>query len=322
LEVSQISVSDWTDAFDKQITHIEEEAFPHTLGDTRHYLRKLVDLPGAVFIAAKVKGTIVGYAAGAKLENFGEVPGVKQDPHFDLEDTFYLESMAVLSEYQGKGIGKHLFSSIALRTRKNGFQYIAGHMKEGFAERWRGVPLAQFDNYYGTGETFEYFRRELKLGDWTEGCKSLITVQGIFAGFASVILVTLLTIPLAPEAKTFPVIVAAIIATLTSIVLLIYSAERSTDALDHIDPHIYTNMLLYYNTGVTLFLIGIGLTVSLYVINLWLGGAIPQIYLALLIIIWLPIAFSMQHWIRDIIWLSKKANRRAYTLSFECEEED
>jgi GNAT superfamily N-acetyltransferase len=322
LEISQISSSAWTDAFEKELMHIEEKAFPRTIGDSASYLGKLAKLPDAVFLVARMKGTMVGYAAGAKLENFEEVPGVRQDLHFDLEDTFYLESVAVIPEYQGKGIGKQLLRSIILRTKKKGFQYIAGHMKEGFAERWRGVPLAQFNNYYGTGKTFEYFRRELKLGDWVEGCKSLMTVQGIFAGFASIILVTLLTISLAPKAGAFPVTLAAIITTLTSIALLIYSAERSTDALDHADPLIYTDMLLFYNLGVTFFLVGIGLTVSSYMTNLWLGGIISGTYMIFLVVIWLPIAYSMQHWIRDIMWLSNKFNRRSYPLSFECEEEE
>jgi hypothetical protein len=56
--------------------------------------------------------------------------------------------------------------------------------------------------------------------------------------------------------------------------------------------------------------------------NLWIGGTIPDSDMILLVVIWLPIAFGLQHWIRDIVWLSDKANRRSYPLSFECEEED
>lgn len=164
LEISQVLSSGWTDALEKQTICIEEVAFPESIRDTTSYIREFATLPKAVFVVAKVKGTVVGYAAGAQLESFEEVPGVKQDPHFGLKDTFYLESVAVLPEYQGKGIGKQLIRSIMLGARKNGYQYISAHMKEGFAERWKGVPLAQFDNYYDTGETFEYFRRELKPG--------------------------------------------------------------------------------------------------------------------------------------------------------------
>ncbi len=217
LAIVKIEPGTWTTKLEQGIMNIEQ-VFPVSLQDSISYLKWIANLPDSVFLVAKMNDLIVGYTAGAKLEYFGDISGVTRDPHFGVEDTFYLESVAVLKSEQSKGVGKQLLRAILLRARKNNFRYISGHMRKGFAEKWRGVPLAQFADYYRTGEVYEYFRRELKFGSWTAGCRSVINVQAILAGFAALILVTLLTIPIVNAGSwAVSMVMAAILVTVASV---------------------------------------------------------------------------------------------------------
>jgi len=320
-EILEVRPETWTRQFEQEIMKIEQ-VFPVSLRDTAAYLKWISELEDSVFLVAKMNDSIVGYVAGAGLEQFGDIPGTKQDPHFGVGDTVYLESFAVLGDYQGKGIGRQLIKAFLLRTKKKNFRFVSGHMHEGFAQRWRGISLQQFQDYYQTGQVFEYFRRELEFGTWAEGCKNMITVQAILAGFAGVVLASLLTISL-PTTGGLAVLITivAMLTIITAIGSLIYSVEKSTDALDQYDPNIYTDALVPYNLGVVLFLAGIALTFATYLTKLWSEGDLGSLYPVLLTAVVVVLAFSSAHWVEDFAWLLNKKNRRSYPASLEFEEE-
>jgi ribosomal protein S18 acetylase RimI-like enzyme len=130
-DIVVVSKDEW-DQYRSEIIQIEN-VFPSTLRDTESYLRSILDFDKPIFLVARIDGRPVGYLAGAALESFSEIPGVKQDPHCGMKDTIYLESHAVLEEFQSRGIGKFLMRNFVLRARQLDYQYIAAHVKQGFA---------------------------------------------------------------------------------------------------------------------------------------------------------------------------------------------
>src|SRR5207245_6606415 len=98
-------------------------------------LKTISNQGNSIFLIAKMDSKTVGYIAGGELEFFGQIRGVKEDAHFGVGDTAYIESLAVLSDYQGEGVAKYLMRAFLLRAKKKKFHYVSGHMRSGYAEK-------------------------------------------------------------------------------------------------------------------------------------------------------------------------------------------
>lgn len=293
-----------------------EQVFPNNIRDTEQFYETTVALKSAIFLVAKVDQEVVGYVIGAALENFKQIPGIKQDPYFGIGNTIYLESIAVASDYQGQGIGKHLRRHFILMAKKKGFSYIASHVPEGCSERWNGICLQLFPDWFGTGVPYEYFRRELEFGDWCKGCESMITVQTILAGFSAVILTVILT-DLLPS--MIPVSLVVIVA---AIILFTISSERSTDALDLHSPAAYVKALIPYNFAVFFLLLGVAFTIFAYGAQMMTSdrtSSLPFTGAVIVTATVIPI-ISTYRWLVDGMWLMNRQNRLDYVASLKFGE--
>lgn len=313
-EILTVDKSNW-DQLRAALLKIEE-IFPNTLRDTEESLAAIMGYDRSIFLAVKVSDSVVGYIAGASLESFGQIPGVRQDPHFGVKDTIYLHSHGVIEKFQKQGIGKYLMRCFTLRAKALNFVYMSAHVRKGFATKWRGTSLREFPNWFGTGKTFEYYRRDLELGNWHEGCSNMITVQTILAGFSAIVLTLTLTTSLT-SGNVLPIIPVVF-----STVLFFYAAEKATDALDHRDPTPYVDALIPYNFAVVFLLVGLSMTILEYsqVFQLLKEGSWLQM-LGLGLALAIPIVASF-HWMIDAFWLLKKRNRMVYLATMEFGEEE
>lgn len=158
-ELFQIEPVDWN-IFANQILEIERNSFPPSLRDSRRALQSLIQSRTSVALGlrAKISGVLAGYIAGNLLEAFTDIPGIIADPHFGYQDTMYIESLAVSSEWRHRGCGTALTRSFLKRAVEMNFQRTTAHIASESAAKIM-LPfrvLGSIDNWYKTGRTFQY----------------------------------------------------------------------------------------------------------------------------------------------------------------------
>lgn len=139
---------------------LETRSFSSSLRDSPQALRRIVESPTSIALGLTVRasGLLVGYVAGDLLELFPNIPGINSDPHYGRRDTSYIESLAVTPQWRHQGYGTALVRSFLAQTLEAGLKRTTAHIaswslgKIGF----RFHVLASFDNWYGTGQTFDY----------------------------------------------------------------------------------------------------------------------------------------------------------------------
>jgi GNAT superfamily N-acetyltransferase len=320
-EIIDVQAKDWNTELEQSLMKIEE-VFPEEVRDSPEYLKQLCEMSDSIFLIAKIRDFIVGYVAGAPLENFGTIPGVKQDPHFGIKDTIYIESIAVIREFQGKGVGKQLRRAFLLRASSKKFRFVTGHVKKGYAKRWSASTLQRFPNHYNTSETYEYFRRGLDFGSWIDGSRSLMTAAAVLGGFSATFLSSVLLITFTNIIfLTAPAIISGILCITGATGSFIYSVERTSDAIDHQDPNIYTEALIPFNIGVILFFFGLSFELIAYGAIHWLQGQTSLTFFIIFVLAAIILTATTVHWFRDLFWLLKEKNRLSYAASLEFGEE-
>ncbi len=116
-----------------------------------------------VVLRDRVSGRIVGYALGSPLEDHDE-EGVRSDPHFGENNTFYLQAMAALPRIQNHDeLLNHLLEAIRRRTTTAGFAYLSMLIEERLLESgpdWlrSAAVLERIENYLRSGSTFAYLQ--------------------------------------------------------------------------------------------------------------------------------------------------------------------
>ena len=131
------------------------EAIESTLGN-----------PRSVGLALSFSGRVLAYAVGSPLENYDE-EGVRDDPHFGENQTFYLLAMAVHPSVQNSAeIECLLLDLLRARILALGYLYFSSLMEERFHES--GPPwlrsaevLRSVDNYLRSGQRFAYLQTAL-----------------------------------------------------------------------------------------------------------------------------------------------------------------
>jgi len=303
-EIIQLKKDDWDDMMD-DIIKIELE-FQDRLRDSKEDLKLILNFSDSVFLLLKKDDKIIGYAAGSRLEDFKQIPGVKEDAHFGLNDTFYLESWIILKKYQNAGYGRHLLNHLFLKVKARKFSYLTGHFSKNYGVKLGGIQQITFPKWYGRNR-FKYCRIHLSEASWIESCKTMITVESILAGFTAVILAVLLSI------SSSEIIPFALFAIISSIGLFIYSAEKSTDAIDERVPITYINTLVYYNFAVTLLFIGMSIIIYDYIdrnITDW------PFQFKLMILVFIAVGGSFR-WVKDGIWLLDDDKKMEYLRALE-----
>ncbi|HTP51953.1 MAG TPA: aminotransferase class III-fold pyridoxal phosphate-dependent enzyme [Anaeromyxobacteraceae bacterium] len=121
--------------------------------------------PGACGVALRdrVSQRLVAYALGSPLENHDEV-GVRDDPRYGENDTFYLQAMAVSPLLRNRAeVEAMVLDLLRERVREHGFAWISALIEARLAEtgpRWmrEATALETVEDYLQSGIRFAYLR--------------------------------------------------------------------------------------------------------------------------------------------------------------------
>ncbi|HKJ68660.1 MAG TPA: GNAT family N-acetyltransferase [bacterium] len=127
-------------------------------------LEKYFNFPFTYPFVAVLRGEIIGYIIGVPLERFADDLWSSYDDNLGKNNTIYTYAFAFKKRFHKTGYAKVLKKIYYTWMRKRGVEYISGHVVQGIAESFSGEVdiLHQFENWHGTGETFEYYRRPLQ----------------------------------------------------------------------------------------------------------------------------------------------------------------
>lgn len=142
------------------ILKIEEESFCSALADSEEGLFAVVNSATGIFLALTVPSPhrVIGYIAGDLLENFSGIAGITSDSHFEMRDTIYLASVAILPSWQRRGLATSLMRECMRIASERGIGRATAHIESGSVGRigLQITVLGSFENWYGTGRTFDY----------------------------------------------------------------------------------------------------------------------------------------------------------------------
>jgi len=124
-------------------------------------LRTAGDKSRVGILALSDTGTPIGYVIGSPLENYDYT----EDAQKSKNNTIYCESIAVMPEERGKGIGTTLYATFLLEARKKGFERETDHAYKGrigFREKFSPKILQELENWYDDGQNATYSEIDLK----------------------------------------------------------------------------------------------------------------------------------------------------------------
>ncbi len=132
---------------------------------TKTTIHKYFNRPGSLPFIARYRDEIIGYIIGVPLEALSHEPWARMDENFGNGNTLYTYAFVIQSEYKGNGYAKMLkrvFLSWA--KKKEEIEHITGHVVNGISARFTGdiKIINRIENWQGTGQTFEYYRRDLE----------------------------------------------------------------------------------------------------------------------------------------------------------------
>ncbi len=124
-EIHRVEPKGW-EKIKEQIMKIENSAFEKDVRQNEDDLRETFENDKSICLVVvdKNNNKIFAYTIGASLDWY---TFLDFDPHYRKNDSFYIESTAVLPEYQGRGIGKMLKKILIEEVRKMGYKRIVCH---------------------------------------------------------------------------------------------------------------------------------------------------------------------------------------------------
>ena len=161
------------------IEHVGEEDFQSLIDISRHlaedygqstiltkntihkYFNKFSSLP---FIA-RYRGDIIGYIIGIPLEELGHEPWARIDENFGKHNTMYTYAFVIMKNYKSNGYAKMLKRVyLSWAKKRAAIRFITGHVRIGVSSKFTGDVkiINRVENWNGTCETFEYYRRDLR----------------------------------------------------------------------------------------------------------------------------------------------------------------
>ncbi|NQU27841.1 MAG: GNAT family N-acetyltransferase [Candidatus Marinimicrobia bacterium] len=161
------------------IEHVGEEDFQSLIDISRHlaedygqsailtkntihkYFNKSSSLP---FIA-RYRGDIIGYIIGIPLEELGHEPWARIDENFGKHNTMYTYAFVIMKNYKSNGYAKMLKRVyLSWAKKRAAIRFITGHVRIGVSSKFTGDVkiINRVENWNGTCETFEYYRRDLR----------------------------------------------------------------------------------------------------------------------------------------------------------------
>ena len=131
---------------------------------TKPTIQKYFNTSGALPFIARYRDNIIGYIIGVPLEALSQEPWARSDENFGKANTLYTYAFVIQSEYKGNGYAKMLKRVfLSWSGKQDNINYITGHVANGISAKFTGDIhiVNRVDNWQGTGEKFEYYRREL-----------------------------------------------------------------------------------------------------------------------------------------------------------------
>lgn len=114
----------------------------------------------------RVSGRVIAYAMGSPLENYDE-EGVRDDPHYGENQTFYLHATATLPSVRNQDeVENHLLDLLRVRVSAMGFEHLSALIEDRLRETgpaWlhEAQVLRTIANYLRSGRRFVYVQAEL-----------------------------------------------------------------------------------------------------------------------------------------------------------------
>jgi GNAT superfamily N-acetyltransferase len=127
-------------------------------------IRKYFNYPKTLPFVARFNDEIVGYIIGVPLEYFARDPWAKFDQNLGTGNTIYTYAYVILARYRGNGFARTLKRVYLNWAKKQHYRYVTGHVQEGIARNFSAstTVVKRFNNWHGSGRTFEYYRRPLR----------------------------------------------------------------------------------------------------------------------------------------------------------------
>lgn len=134
---------------------------------TNMTIQKYFNKSGSLPFIARYRDEIIGYIIGVPIEALSHEPWARMDKNFGKGNTLYTYAFVIQSEYKGNGYAKMLkrvFLSWAKKREK--VEHITGHVVNGISAKFTGdiKIINRIENWQGTNQTFEYYRRDLEPG--------------------------------------------------------------------------------------------------------------------------------------------------------------
>ena len=166
----QIELVDYVGSDDNDVLINISESLAEIYGPaarlTDNTIKTYFNRDGSIPFISRLRGEIIGYMIGVPLETLDREPWARVDTNFNKFNTIYTYAFVMHSEHQGKGHAKILKRVYLNHLKKQqSIVYVTGHVRKGIASRFTGKIsiIEKIENWQGTGEVFEYYRRELDL---------------------------------------------------------------------------------------------------------------------------------------------------------------
>jgi len=176
IRIKEAHSKEWEE-YKQRILEIEE-IFDPKLREEPETIKAFFDDPQAIVLVAEIGTNVVGCLYAAPIESNLFLRGLgptkeyktfsdflKRDSNFGKCNTMYESSLAVLSRYEGRGIGTALDRELARVAKDDGYKFITAHNAPDaslhIAEKLGWKKVEECKNWFGTGEDYCYMRLEL-----------------------------------------------------------------------------------------------------------------------------------------------------------------
>ena len=160
--IKSLGTNDYESLIAISISLAEEYGEKYIL--TKNTINKYFNRAGSLPIIARFHNEIIGYIIGMPLELLSQEPWARLDKNYGKFNTLYTYAFVIKNAFKKKGYAKILkkvYTSWA--KKKDGIIYNTGHVKLGISVKFKGhvKVIEKINNWQGTGEVFEYYRRDL-----------------------------------------------------------------------------------------------------------------------------------------------------------------
>lgn len=118
--IERVYAKDWL-AIKEAVMHIEHRSFEEGVQQEEHDLEGTFVYEHSINLIVKKDGKIVAYLVSSSFRYY------TPNATFDIKEGCYLESIAILPENQGKGLGKLFFSKFLEEAKKDEYKRITLH---------------------------------------------------------------------------------------------------------------------------------------------------------------------------------------------------